>query len=660
MPGMAQKLFMQQSCTTSFPWKSIKQEQPQWPLLEAMVHAKRLGYVDLALAQRLLNLETSEALAALICHLSLAARQGHLCVVINGETLQPDVESVWIPSNDLPNEGMIEISERIQEITQLIKQAVQSIPASLLHEVTADLDRSNLYKHSTPVKPLCKNGDRYYLQRYWVLESQFLNHLVPLICQPKPLNLSIDLESLQLKVSQLIEQKILLQEQGDAVMQGCLHPLTVITGGPGTGKTHTAGILLRVLWEGLTLEQRQKCRVGLAAPTGKAAANLEGSIRRATQEMTGFPAITAETLHSLLGVGRQRRQSASMVLPYDVLLVDECSMIDARVMGQLVAAIKPGSRLIMLGDRYQLPPVEAGSLFSDLVALLEHPKESISQSLPIAVSRLTTCLRAELRDIVDLAALINDGNGTAVQMLFKNASKDSGIKFTSFENGVSPRECQRHLLAYSEDKFPVIDSLDSPKTILKEFSRFRILSPLRKGPLGVEALNGLFLQMAIKKFRKRQTSYFIAPIMIIQNDYRHDLFNGEVGLLIKPLPSYARDVDVHSLSSSGFALFPAKDKFSLGQDSDSDFRKIPAIMLPKYEYAYCLSVHKSQGSEFDHVVMLLPEGSEHFGREVLYTGATRARKALEIWSTPDTLNDTMDRVSRRQSGVIDRMNSYGE
>jgi len=645
MLGLAQKLFIERASLPSSPWKGVKQNTPHWPLLETMLQAKRLGYVDLALAQRLLHPcpQATEAVAALLCHLSLASRQGHLCVTINKENIYPAVESVWLPPVDYSGGASQEIPDMLQELTRLIISAAETIPSTLLHEISPVADREALFNHSIPSSPICKNDQRYYLQRYWVLESQFLEHLLPLMSQTIPPALKLAEEIVKSKVEELLNQKHLLPEQGVAVMHGCLHALTLITGGPGTGKTHTAGILLRTLWDSFTHEQRRLCRIGLAAPTGKAAANLEGSICRALQDVEGFPVITAKTLHTLLGIGKNQRQGAAMVLPYDVLLVDESSMIDVRVMGQLLAAIKPGCRLIMLGDRYQLPPVEAGSLFSDLVMLLENSQRSH------IVNELKTCLRAELCSIVDLAVNINSGNESEVQVLFENADKDSGIAFVPFEKTESAKEQQRRLLAYGSNKFPCIKSLEHPLDALKDFARFRILTPLRKGPLGVEVLNALFLQMAVKQARMRQAAFFVAPIMIVQNDHRQELFNGEVGLLVRPISALALNSGLSISLSGSYALFAES-----GLKNGPGIRNIPIVRLPKYEYAYCLSVHKSQGSEFEHVVMVLPEGSEHFGREVLYTGITRARKALEIWSTPEILNQTMAQVSRRHSGVLDR------
>ena len=169
--------------------------------------------------------------------------------------------------------------------------------------------------------------------------------------------------------------------------------------------------------------------------------------------------------------------------------------------------------------------------------------------------------------------------------------------------------------------------------LLEQFSRFRILTPMRNGPFGVDALNSIILQTMSGK--TSLNGCFIAPIMVMQNDYRLGLFNGEMGLIVKE-----RETE--------FALFSSRD-------SGQKFRKIPVILMPRFEYVYCLSVHKSQGSEFDHVVLLLPDGTQSFGREALYTGVTRAKRRLEIWSSPQVLSQMMKQRSVRESGVIKRL-----
>lgn len=626
MSGLAQKLFNERAGVRSWKEEPGTAQSPRWPQLEKLVGTQVLPYIDFALAQRLLSIaqkDFAEDLAALICHLSLATRQGHLCVTINAHEIFPSVESIWISKE---TQGEVPPIDYLQ-LTQLIHSAAKNV---LLHDIMCTASQEQ--EKGQRITPLYRHGDDYYLQRYWQLESEFLSHLPRLLkkSDPDPL---LNETQIRCSVDALVGKGLLLPEQAHAVIQGCLNALTLIIGGPGTGKTYTAGVLLRTFWHGLTAEQRQKCRIALAAPTGKAAANLEMSIKRAlnleaaTQDdESDFPLLKAQTLHHLLGIGRQgRRKKIDRVLPYDILLVDECSMIDAQMMTHLLASIKSGARLILLGDPYQLPPVEIGSFFADLVSLLNNGS---------CVIELKTCLRSELRSIIDLASYVKAGDEKqAVELLNTDSQQGTINKFWENEN---PKEIQHSLLAYAEDKFPlVLEEPDNPLMLMQDFLRFRLLTPMRHGMLGVEELNARFFEHYSR--RGRHSDCLVVPIMIRQNNSRLELFNGEVGLLVK------------------FRDTPNKDyAFLPGRSQGEEVRKISALLLPAYEYAYCLSIHKSQGSEFNHVLMLLPEGSDLFGREALYTGITRARQIIEIWGSEAVLRQMIENGALRRSGIVKR------
>lgn len=626
MLGMAQRLFIEN--TKKNPWKvSFDEDLSSWLFLEKMIVEKRLAYIDLALAQNILRDQKikDESTAALICHLSQATRQGHLCITIEDDCITPSPEKLWCIAEGEESISAENTASIMKEIEQLIISGIRSIPAALFSEVADEA--------SEKMKPLCKKGNHFYFQRYWQMESVFVKAAKYLMTVAGP-SLIVNPDKVRFCVEQLLNNGKLMPEQAEAVLKGCFYPFTVITGGPGTGKTYTAGTLLSVLWECLDTDQRALLKIELAAPTGKAAANLESSIQRALQGVKEFPSLTAKTLHGLLGVkGRKRHQKNLKTLQADILLVDESSMIDVEMMGLLMASLKPGARLILLGDRHQLPPVESGSLFTDLVAfLMAMPNAQAS------VTELKKCLRSELQGILDLAEKIKCGDEKAVLEILGSEHKTlEGIKYVPLEIS-SSKDIQRSIVSYALKRFPFCNHIpDDPKIILDEFLRFRILSPLRKGPLGVETLNMLFFK---EYFNQARHSECIAvPIMIAQNDVRTGLVNGEIGLLM-----------MHRQKNDDFAFFSLRD-------ASHEFRKIPLLLLPKFEYAYCLSVHKSQGSEFDHVVMLLPEGAENFGREALYTGVTRARRFLELWAAPSLLCQMIKTTSKRHSTVIERLQS---
>ncbi len=446
--------------------------------------------------------------AAFLSFLFKASLEGHLAVSI-GEEIEP-------APTPIPDE--------------IIKQGALLLPETLL---TTRAERAG-----NVTTPFCKYGNFYYLQRNWEDETLFLTHY-------KRLKASIP--SITLPFAPL-EGLSLEEGQKEAIQLALQRSLTLITGGPGTGKTYTAGHLIRLL-----LNTCPTLKVALAAPTGKAASTLQASIQ--------LPDLRAQTLHSLL--------KKEKLLEYDLILVDESSMIDVSMMASLFSKVKDGARLILMGDPHQLPPIEAGALFKDLP-----PTLTLSQTK-----------RTDDR---------------ALQHLAKSLLEETPEKIASMI---------------------ILKPLDEDLT---DFPNTCLLTPLRKGPFGVEALNAKLKAYHEEKERGQEITK--TPIMIVQNDSTRDVYNGDLGLLYR--------------------------NHRTGEEwSEFGNRKIPPPLLPRWELAYCLSVHKSQGSEFDHVRLLLPEGSEKFGREMIYTAVTRARKTIEILGTKQTLLKTLALTSSRLSGL---------
>lgn len=597
MLGFAQKLFAENGCKLPAP-----AHRDTWPQLAAM-----FPYVDYAFAQHILNEipDACEEVAALVAYLSFTAREGHLCIRIEPGSVFPDTRQFFEGTGS-------------QKLSSLILQGVCQLPDSLL----ADVSSASLSE--CPHKPICRSGPLFYLQRYWRQESIVLERFAK-IAKGSPA-LEINQNTIEDTLSTMLRGKILLPEQAAAIRSASKKTLTFICGGPGTGKTYTAGEMIKILWAAMPEAQQQTCEIALAAPTGKAAANLQMSLRRATKDIAGFPAIHAKTLHMLLGIKNSKSRKDILFLNADIILIDECSMIDARMMEELFGAIKPGARLVMLGDRHQLPPVAAGMLFSDL---LQHPLASCIE--------LKTCLRAELQAIVEFASAINGGDSDrALNLLSKS---QSGLSYRhnlpSSANGY-----HKDLIDYALPIF--LEAVKhGPEKAFEAFSKFGILSPLRQGPMGVDMLNALFAKRIMQHTKNEEI--FIAPILLMANDHRQELSNGELGILVR---HSAPQMDT-APQAGDYALF-------LSRDGSTHFRRIPALLLPRYEYAYCLSVHKSQGSEFERVLLLLPEGSERFGREVLYTAVTRARKHLELWGSETTLRATIAQKAERLSGIQHR------
>ena len=512
--------------------------------------------IDVAIANELTQ---SDDFKYLISYLSAALRKGHLCIRCEAGLLSPPLEELDL---ELSQEEAADLTSRISESTKIIPEGI-----------------------------LVQDGSRFYFKKQWNLETRFLKRLKELSTeQPNP---PISTSKFEEELSSLENE--LLPEQKSAIVASANKPITLITGGPGTGKTYTAARLLRVLNAALD----QNATIVLAAPTGKAAANLQRSLSSAFAGRNEIELPKASTLHSLL--------KNDQPLSADILIIDECSMIDVEMMVRLLEAVKPGARLIMLGDPQQLPPVEEGGLFADLV-----------KSYP--VNHLKTCRRAELKSILELAAFVNAGDA------------DQAIAFVKSQGWLKVLKDPKELLRANERHFK--NSTNDPAALLEFYSHFRILTPMRRGPWGSDSLNGLFKQVLMD---------VSAPVMISKNDHDLALFNGEVGVLLVTNRQY-----------EGFFQEGDAGYFPSGET----VRRIPAVLLPRFEYAYVMSVHKSQGSEFAEVQVVLPEGAEKFGREVLYTAITRASKGVTIWSTEETLRKTILKQSIRHSGILDRLAHY--
>lgn len=573
----------------------ILKNTPPWPLLQRAVAANFFAALDLALAEQLLPDTANAASAAFLCYLSAALRAGHLCVSIKNEKLLPDLSEI-----------------ALEETTSLTDQELKALQEGILEGASA------LTLASHPA--VCQQGSLYAFQRYSSFENQLLTRFRFLLEAPSatpldPHNVSEQLNALQASGK-------LLPQQAQAIHAACSQGITLLCGGPGTGKTYTAGQLIRVVWSALSEQQRKRYEIALAAPTGKAAANLEGSLTRAIGALPGFPTLRTQTLHALLGMRNTPLlpELPARSLSADLLLVDESSMIDLHMMRLLLLALKPGARLVLLGDPYQLPPVSGGTLFADLV-----------NAFPDQVTTLQQCLRTDLQTIVDLAAAVKSGENAQVRELL---TLGEAVHYVPLDAALSTRQLQNAVIAEAQPRFLAAMAEQDPQRMLEAFQKFRLLSPVRHGALGVETLNRL---LAESLHRHRHSGKpRMMPILMTSNDSSLELSNGEVGLLVQ------HNELLPGIHQGDYALFPARNQ-------QTELRRIPALLLGPHEAAYCLSVHKSQGSEFDEVLLLMPEGAERFGRELLYTAITRAKKRIAIWCSGSVLDKTLAHSAKRLS-----------
>ena len=465
--------------------------------------------------------------------------------------------------------------------------------------------------------------------------------------------------------------------QREAALAAVRQGFCVISGGPGTGKTHTLVLILALLLE---LEPHRKLRIAVAAPTGKAAARIQDSIRTVKATLGCDETIKAQlperasTIHRLLGYlpdSARFRHDADNPVPYDVVAVDEASMVDLALMTKLFRAIPVSARVILLGDKDQLASVEAGAVLGDICAaavtgssegrgvgcaadgptLTPSFSPSDEERVPVrpgegsARGSLADCvvqLRKNYRfgeqsAIYRLSNAINEGRAEDALQVLKGAGANAAADLISTP---LPRrsELKEAMRARVTTGFSEFLKASDPVAALAALARFRILCALREGPFGVAGLNQVTEEILEEAglIRPQNPWYARRPIMITRNDYNLKLFNGDIGLLLP-------DAD----SGEPRAFFPGPD---------NALRKFLPLRLPEHETAYAMTVHKSQGSEFDRVLLILPDReSPVLSRELLYTGITRARTRVELWFDEKIFRAALARRVTRTSGLCDAL-----
>ena len=506
--------------------------------------------------------------------------------------------------------------------------------------------------------------NRLYLFRYWQYETDLLSSIQARtrgqLTEFDPARANASLNRLfPADDGQVDWQKI-------AAATGLLKRFCVITGGPGTGKTYAIAGILALLQE---CAGRNNSIVRLAAPTGKAAARLGESLLQAKKNLNCSRTVKDSipeavfTIHRLLqpiaGTPYFRFNSNNF-LPADVVVVDEASMVDLALMTKLLQAVPADARLLIVGDKDQLASVEAGSVLGDIcdrqtrhgfskaflkqVLMLTGLSDEQFNHLSTTGTSLQDCicvLQKNYRFSADsgigaISHAINQGDIQKSLDLLKNPSETT----VEWQQVSTPEELDRKLVSRILEGYRKYLTIQDPVLAMGAFNQFKILCALKIGPFGVQAINLLAEQILARENLITGDStggfpwYRGRPIMITKNSYSLGLYNGDIGITLP---------DPESADNRLMVYF---------QDASGGVRRFLPHRLPEHETVYAMTVHKSQGSEFNQILLILPDKDYPLlTRELIYTGLTRAREKIAIWGKETVVRTAIARKIERSSGL---------
>ncbi|WP_018677424.1 exodeoxyribonuclease V subunit alpha [Acinetobacter tjernbergiae] len=503
---------------------------------------------------------------------------------------------------------------------------------------------------TTQVAPCVYDQQGLALYRYWQLEQRLAHQICRLKRQTTQ---TIDLSSYQNLLSDEYQQaalKMVLQQW-----------LSIITGGPGTGKTYTLARIIAALNQMIP-----DIRIAMAAPTGKAAQRMQEALQNSfndpkllesgliTDELRNQ---TTQTLHRLLGMGNRQtpRFDQKQPLPYDVIVVDEASMLDLNLATALFEAVPDHCRIILLGDANQLASVDVGSVLADLqqVDVLAENRVQLKNSRRFSdeakIGQFARFIQAQQHATAHHSVLskleseIVKAEGLQPITFSKEMLDLIQLEYLPEQYDIEPYQQKlmygfQNYLAALNDYIYLGDAADDIQQVIRAFDDYRILAAVKHGALGIEQLNRYaerWLNQQLKQIAVGDW-YIGRPVMMTYNDYQLGLSNGDIGICFK-----------HRSQPQQFEVFfPSLNKW------------IAAHRLPRnMQTAFVLTIHKSQGSEFTHTAIVLDAKAEKLlSQELIYTAVTRAKKVVSILADPNALQQALTIRTVRRSGLVQKIN----
>ena len=519
-----------------------------------------------------------------------------------------------------------------------------------------------------PVKPFVVHKDKIYLHRYFKYETQILHAIGRIIANERKVR-QVRLEQIKLvgeTLQYLLDEdevtNLSKQEQTDwqfvGAVQGFLNNFTIITGGPGTGKTTTVAKILSILYHVIP-----NCSVALAAPTGKAAVRMADSLKNTKLKLSAeikekFNNLSPSTIHRLLKTIPSSiyfKHNAENPLPYDVVIVDEASMIDVAIFSKLLDAIGNGTRLILLGDKNQLASVEAGSLLGDFCKSLT----DVNQFDATTASFINQFIIDDPRRLKD--SDISEPNhplsGHIIELMKSHRFKsDSGIGKLSKAIINNEQQVLKDWIHTQQQSIVQLDIKNSPALFelfvegyeayisepniakaLQKLNNLRVLCAVRLSSFGLYAINKKIEAVLQRKglLNTNEAFYENRPIIVTQNYPDLHLFNGDVGII---------RTDENGVKKAWF------------EDAEKTIRGVLPAYISNMETVFAMTIHKSQGSEYDKILVILPENADNklLTRELLYTAVTRSKNELIVQAPEKIILQTIAEKVKRASGIMYR------
>ncbi|WP_392565870.1 exodeoxyribonuclease V subunit alpha [Utexia brackfieldae] len=579
----------------------------------------------------------------LISYLSAQTRAGHVCISVDHLT-QTDLFAGREAS--------------------LITEFCLQLDSPSVSDWQQLLAASTIVSTGETNTPLIWQHERLYFQRLW-LDEQKVSHYFCRMSQSD----NTDISSLTAILEQLFPDNLSVPDwQKIAVATALTRQVAIISGGPGTGKTTTVAKLLAALVLG-QLNHGKPLRIMAAAPTGKAAARLTESLNQAMgrllspKQINLFLPNEAVTLHRLLGVSPHSAQFTyhhDNPLHVDILIIDEASMVDLSMMASIIDALPAQTRLVLLGDREQLSSVEAGAVLGDLCSFAQGEytasqalilKQLTGYDIPTSpqvnmiadnICLLQKSYRFQAHSgIGQLASYIKQGDSyQARQLLLSQQYPDIEFCALAAEQDY-PLMIEQVARGYHDYLQYIQTAQFDISNALRLFGRFRLLAALREGKFGVNGLNRQIEALLVKQgliMRSDEQSWYLGrPVMILKNYPELGLYNGDIGIT---LPSTA----------------DRSKKRVYFEQADGSVKGLSPYRLPLHETVFVMTVHKSQGSEFEHTALVLPtEYNPLLTRSLLYTAVTRAKQKMTLYSRLPILEKCIQSQIERQTGLVDNI-----